>query len=82
MSVTNATWQSEWKDRDARDAEAKAANEATERTREQAYQLSIDKAVQDGQQLLIGRLLLMTSLHQEPPCDVFKITGRYTLYFI
>ncbi|MND61971.1 hypothetical protein D3C80_532410 [compost metagenome] len=49
MTVTDEKWQSEWNDRDTRDAEARALNEATERTKEQAYQQSINKAAQDGQ---------------------------------
>ncbi|VVO86858.1 DUF2514 family protein [Pseudomonas fluorescens] len=52
VSTTNATWQSEWNARDTRDAEARATNEAAERTREQAYQQSINKAVQDGQRII------------------------------
>ncbi|BFT63296.1 DUF2514 family protein [Pseudomonas moorei] len=51
-TVADAKWQVEWNARDARDAEAKATNEAAERTREQAYQQSINKAVQDGQRLI------------------------------
>lgn len=49
VTVTDEKWQSEWNDRDTRDAEARALNEATERTKEQAYQQSINKAAQDGQ---------------------------------
>jgi hypothetical protein len=49
VTVTDEKWQSEWNARDTRDAEARALNEAAERTREQAYQRSINKAVQDGQ---------------------------------
>ncbi|MNI29519.1 hypothetical protein D3C81_429910 [compost metagenome] len=52
VSTTNATWQAQWNARDTRDAEAKATNEAAERTREQAYQQSINKAVQDGQRTI------------------------------
>jgi hypothetical protein len=52
VSVSNATWQTQWNARDTRDIEAKALNEATERTREQAYQHLINKAVQDGQQII------------------------------
>jgi hypothetical protein len=52
VSVTNATWQSEWNARDTRDAEAKATNEAAERVKEQAYQQTINKAVQDGQRTI------------------------------
>lgn len=52
VSVTNATWQAEWNARDTRDSEAKAANEAAARVREQAYQQSINKAVQDGQRII------------------------------
>lgn len=49
VTVTDEKWQSEWNDRDTRDAEARALNEAAERTKEQAYQQSINKAAQDGQ---------------------------------
>ncbi|WP_426102871.1 DUF2514 family protein [Pseudomonas sp. PSPC3-3] len=52
VSITNETWQSQWNARDARDAQAKAENEAATRTREQAYQQSINKAVQDGQRTI------------------------------
>jgi hypothetical protein len=51
-TVTDAKWQTEWNARDARDAQAKADNEAAERTKEQAYQQSINKAVQDGQRII------------------------------
>ncbi|WP_347911395.1 DUF2514 family protein [Pseudomonas grandcourensis] len=49
VTVTAGKWQSEWNARDTRDAEARALNEAAERTKEHAYQQSINKAVQDGQ---------------------------------
>lgn len=52
LSVKDAEWQAKWNARDAQDAKAKATNEAAERTKEQAYQHSIDKAVQDGQHLI------------------------------
>ncbi|EPA95241.1 DUF2514 family protein [Pseudomonas sp. G5(2012)] len=52
LSVKEAEWQSAWNDRDTRDAEAKAENEAAARKREQAYQRSIEKATQDGQRTI------------------------------
>lgn len=52
LSVKDAEWQSVWNDRDTRDAQAKAENEAAAREREQAYQQSINKAVQDGQRII------------------------------
>lgn len=52
LSVRGAECQAQWLDRDVRDANAKASNEATERTKEQAYQQSINKAVQDGQRII------------------------------
>jgi len=52
VKVTDAKWQAEWNDRDYRDAQAKAVNEAAERTKEQDYQQSINKAVQDGQRII------------------------------
>lgn len=52
LSVKDAEWQSAWNDRDTRDAQAKAENEAAARNREQAYQQSINKAVQDGQRII------------------------------
>lgn len=52
VTVTDATWQSAWNDRDTRDAEARAQNEAAQRTKEQAYQQSINKAIQDGQRTI------------------------------
>jgi len=51
-SVTNATWQSKWNARDTRDVNAKSENEAAERAKEQARQLSINKAIQDGQRTI------------------------------
>ncbi|MFJ2449011.1 DUF2514 family protein [Pseudomonas sp. NPDC087626] len=52
QSVANATWQSQWNERDTRDAQAKAENEASIRAREQVYQQLINKAVQDGQRTI------------------------------
>jgi hypothetical protein len=52
LSVKDAEWQVKWNDRNTLDAAAKAANESTERTKEQARQLSINKAIQDGQQII------------------------------
>jgi hypothetical protein len=52
VTVTDEKWESEWNARDTRDAEARALNEAAERTKEQAYQHSINKAVQDGQRII------------------------------
>ncbi|WLG49094.1 DUF2514 family protein [Pseudomonas sp. FP1742] len=52
LSVKEAEWQSAWNDRNTRDAEAKALNESAERAKEQARQLSINKAIQDGQQII------------------------------
>jgi hypothetical protein len=52
VTVTDEKWQSEWNARDTQDAEARALNEAAERTKEQAYQQSINKAVQDGQRII------------------------------
>jgi len=52
VTVTDAKWQGEWNARDTRDATAKTANEAAERTKEQARQLSVNKAIQDGQKII------------------------------
>lgn len=52
LSVKDAEWQSAWNERDTRDAQAKAENEAAAREQEQAYQQSINKAVQDGQRII------------------------------
>jgi pyridoxal/pyridoxine/pyridoxamine kinase len=52
VTVTDAKWQGDWNARDTRDAEAKALNEAAERAKEQTRQLSINKAIQDGQQII------------------------------
>lgn len=52
LSVKDAEWQAQWNGRDARDAQAKQANEAAERAKEQARQQSINKAIQDGQQII------------------------------
>ncbi|WP_085597865.1 MULTISPECIES: DUF2514 family protein [unclassified Pseudomonas] len=48
-SVENAEWQARWNARDAGDKQAWALAEAEERDKEQAYQRSVTKAVQDGQ---------------------------------
>lgn len=52
LSVKDAEWQAKWNDRDTRDAQAKRDNEATERAKEQARQLAINKVIQDGQQII------------------------------
>ncbi|MCS3839373.1 hypothetical protein HNR03_003984 [Pseudomonas sp. JAI111] len=52
VNVMDAKWQAEWNARDTRDEAAKATNEAAERTKEQAYQQSINKVVQDGQRII------------------------------
>ena len=52
VTVTDEKWQSDWNARDTRDAEARAFNEAAERTKEQAYQQSINKVVQYGQRTI------------------------------
>ena len=52
VSVTDAKWQAQWAERDTRDATAKAENESAARAREQAYQLSINKVLQDGQRTI------------------------------
>jgi hypothetical protein len=52
LSVKDAEWKVEWSARDTRDAQAKQANEATERAKEQARQQSINKAIQDGQKII------------------------------
>jgi hypothetical protein len=52
LSVNDAEWQLQWSERDTRDAEAKAENEAAARAKEYAYQQSINKAVQDGQRTI------------------------------
>ncbi|MFC6335476.1 DUF2514 family protein [Pseudomonas sp. CCM 7891] len=52
QSVTDAEWQVKWSARDTMDATAKAANESTERAKEQARQQTINKVIQDGQQII------------------------------
>ncbi|WP_223472903.1 MULTISPECIES: DUF2514 domain-containing protein [unclassified Pseudomonas] len=52
LSVKDAEWQAEWDKRDTRDAQAKNDNETAERAKEQARQQSINKAIQDGQQII------------------------------
>jgi hypothetical protein len=52
VSVTDTTWQARWSARDTLDATARAENESSARAREQAYQLSINKVVQDGQRTI------------------------------
>ena len=48
-SVEDAEWQARWSARDAGDKQAWAIDERAERDKEQAYQRSVTKAVQDGQ---------------------------------
>ncbi|WP_263288328.1 DUF2514 domain-containing protein [Pseudomonas sp. GL-B-19] len=50
--MANADWQAKWDDRDKQGAEARTLNEAAERTKEQTYQQSINKSVQDGQRTI------------------------------
>jgi len=52
IAVTDSRWQAEWNARDARDAQARTDNEAAERAKEQARQLSMNKAIQDGQRTI------------------------------
>lgn len=52
IAVTDSRWQAEWNARDARDAQARTDNEAAERAKEQVRQLSINKAIQDGQRTI------------------------------
>lgn len=52
VTITDEKWQSDWNARDTWDAEARALNEAAERAKEQAYQQSINKAVQYGQRII------------------------------
>ena len=52
LSVKDAEWQAEWNARDTRDAAAALVNEADERVKEQARQQSINKAIQNGQQII------------------------------
>ncbi|WP_223538805.1 DUF2514 family protein [Pseudomonas sp. BF-R-12] len=52
LSVKDAEWQARWNARDTRDAATKVDNEAAERAKEQARQLSINKAIQDGQRTI------------------------------
>ncbi|WP_330219662.1 DUF2514 family protein [Pseudomonas sp. Leaf127] len=51
-TVKNAEWQSRWNARDAGDQQAWALAQVGEREKEQARQHSINKAIQDGQQLI------------------------------
>lgn len=51
-TVTNDEWQAKWSERDARDEAAQALNEVAERTKEQARQQSINKAIEDGQKII------------------------------
>ncbi|VVQ29757.1 hypothetical protein PS943_01486 [Pseudomonas fluorescens] len=52
LSVKDVEWSRKWSDRNTLDAEARVQNEAAERAKEQARQLSINKAIQDGQQII------------------------------
>jgi len=68
-TVTNAEWQSKWNDRNARDATAKAQNEAAARAKEQAYQQAINKVTQDGQQIIDQATVIVAILQ-------LRSTGR------
>ncbi|PVZ56626.1 DUF2514 domain-containing protein [Pseudomonas sp. B1(2018)] len=52
VTVTDAKWLSAWHQRDADDRAAALENASRERAKEQAYQQSINKAVQDGQRII------------------------------
>jgi pyridoxal/pyridoxine/pyridoxamine kinase len=52
LSVKDTEWQSLWNDRNTLDAKALAANESTERAKEQTRQQLINKAIQDGQRTI------------------------------
>ena len=52
LSVKDAEWLGRWNDRNTLDAKALAANESAERVKEQARQLSTNKAIQDGQRTI------------------------------
>ena len=52
VTVTDAKWLSAWHQRDADDQSAALENETRERAKEQARQLSINKAIQDGQRTI------------------------------
>lgn len=51
-TLANADWQVKWDERDAKDLAAKAHNESTERAKEEARQQSINKVIQNGQQII------------------------------
>ena len=65
QSVTNEEWQAKWNARDALDADAKAANEAAERVKEQARQQAINKVVQNGQALIDTAAAAVTAANRE-----------------
>ncbi|WP_248769050.1 DUF2514 family protein [Pseudomonas sp. MWU12-2345] len=52
QTLANAEWQTKWDARDTADKTAALVNENVERAKEQERQLSINKVVQSGQQLL------------------------------
>ncbi|WP_397448110.1 DUF2514 family protein [Pseudomonas sp. NA-150] len=52
QAAANLAWQDKWDKRDNYDKAAARANENTERAKEQERQLSINKVVESGQQLL------------------------------
>lgn len=52
LSVKDAEWQVKWNDRNTLDAKALAADESAQRAKEQSYQQSINKAIQDGQRII------------------------------
>lgn len=52
LLVKDAEWLGRWNGHNTLDAKALAANEAAERAKEQARQLPVNKAIQDGQQLI------------------------------
>lgn len=64
-SVTNEVWQSQWNARDTRDESAKAANEASERTKEQSRQQAINKVVQNGQIIIDTAVAAVAAANRE-----------------
>jgi len=63
VSVTDAKWLSAWHQRDADDKAAALENETRERAKEQARQLSINKAIQDGQRTIDQATADATAAH-------------------
>lgn len=73
QTLANAEWQAKWNDRDTADKAAALVNENVERAKEQERQLSINKVVESGQQLLDAAQATLNASHA--PDDRLRATA-------